>query len=189
MTTPPSSARSTARPGEPSARLVTRTGIVTGQDSRRVPGLHLRWGRADRAGGAGIGCGWSAGDGPGAAQVSSNMARGGGSSRTLEDRVGCIAVQVLRAIHDDDAPTALGWSQAEESGDVAGAVDNDLGTEPFALLVEFTGDGEQVGMGRLCDTAESRGLAGSFGSDRIGGEQLRARNGKPAWLCRSRRRR
>ena len=56
---------------------------------------------------------------PGAAQTSSRIARGGGSSSDLQQRVGGVAVHRVGPVHHDDAPAALGRREAQEVGDGA----------------------------------------------------------------------
>ena len=139
MATPPSSASSAARPGEPSASAA-RPGSWSGR--MRARALIHRFGaegvEAEAAAAAADG-GQQAARG-GASQEEDGA--GGGFLEHFQDRIGGVAVEVFGAVDDDDAPTALGRGEAQETGDVAGAIDDDLGALPLALVVPFACHGE-----------------------------------------------
>ena len=64
----------------------------------------------------------------------------------LEHGVGGVAVHLVGAVDDDDAPAPLGGGQAEEGADGAHVVDHDLGAQPPLLFVPAPLHGQQVGM-------------------------------------------
>ena len=97
-----------------------------------------------------------------------------GSRRRLfqhfQDRIGGVAVEVLGTVHDHHPPAALRRCEAQEIGDVASALDDDLRPLTLALVVPLARDGEQIGMGRLGDAAEA-GVGRVLGVARVGQER------------------
>ena len=90
----------------------------------------------------------------------------------LQQRVGGVAVEVLRAVQHHHAPAALGRRQAQEVGDAADVIDHDLAAQPPALLVPGALDRQQIGVRSGGDAAEHR--VGGIEAERRGaaaGEQ------------------
>ena len=64
----------------------------------------------------------------------------------FEERVGGVAVHLVGAVDDDDAPAALGWGQPQKGTDLAGILDDDLATQPPAARVISALDRQEIGM-------------------------------------------
>ncbi len=82
--------------------------------------------------------------------------------KDLQHGIGGVPVHHVGAIHDDDAPAALGRGEAQEGGDAARVVDDDLAAQLLALGIEAALDHQQIGMAARGDAAE-HGMLGRDG--------------------------
>ena len=64
----------------------------------------------------------------------------------FEERIGGVAVHLVGAVDDDDAPAALGRGQPQKSADLAGVLDDDLAAQPAAARVVGALDRQEIGM-------------------------------------------